>query len=75
MDVFEAIQTTRAMRRLDSSRPVSDADLRKVLEAATMAPSGGNSQPVRWIVVVDPQVRRQLGSIYRRCWPATRIRR
>lgn len=67
MDVFEAIQTTRAMRRLDSSRPVSDADLRKVLEAATMAPSGGNSQPVRWIVVVDPQVRRQLGSIYRRC--------
>ena len=64
LDVFEAIWTTRAMRRLDNSRAVSDEDLKLILEAASMAPSGGNSQPVRWVVVRDPELRRQLGQIY-----------
>ena len=67
MDLFEAIRTTRAMRRLDPSRPVSDADLHKMVEAATKAASGGNSQPVRWIVITDPEVKSQLGDVYRRC--------
>lgn len=67
MDLFEAIHTTRAMRRLDPNRSVSDADIRIVLEAATKAPSGKNSQPVRWIVVTDKEVKRQLGEVYRRC--------
>jgi nitroreductase len=67
LDLFEAIRTTRAMRRLDPSRTVSDADIRRVLEAATKAPSGGNRQPVRWIVVTDPELRSQLGEVYRRC--------
>jgi nitroreductase len=68
MDVFEAIATTRAMRRLDATRPVSDADVLKVVEAATKAPTGGNSQPVRWMVVRDPDKRRRLGEIYQACW-------
>lgn len=68
MDVFEAIRTTRAMRRLDPDRPVSDEDLWTILEAASKAPSAGNSQPVRWVVARDPEVRRRLGEIYRACW-------
>ena len=68
MDVFEAIATTRAMRRLDATREVSDADVLTVIEAATKAPTGGNSQPVRWMVVRDPDKRRRLGEIYRACW-------
>jgi nitroreductase len=67
MDVFEAINTTRAMRRLDPSRRVTDADLHTIVQAATKAPSGKNSQPTRWIVVTDQEVRRQLGDVYRRC--------
>jgi nitroreductase len=66
MDVFETIRTTRAMRRLDPSRDVSDADLERMLEAATKAANGGNRQAVRWIVVRDPELRRRLGDIYRR---------
>jgi nitroreductase len=65
MDVFEAIWTTRAMRRLDAGRPVPEADLELILEAAGKAPSGGNSQPVRWVVVRDPGLKRRLGEIYR----------
>src|SRR5690348_3460409 len=55
------------MRRLDPSRSVSDEDIRQVLEAATKAASGKNSQPARWIVVTDEELRRQLGEVYKRC--------
>jgi nitroreductase len=72
MDVFEALSTTRAMRRLDPSRDVSAADLLKIVEAATKAPSGSNSQPVRWLVVRDAEKRRLLGDIYRACWAPVR---
>ena len=68
MDLFEAMRTTRAMRRLDPERPVSRDDIWTIVEMATKAATGGNSQPVRWIVVEDAEKRRQLGEIYRRCW-------
>jgi nitroreductase len=68
MDLFEAMRTTRAMRRLDNDRPVSDADIWTIVEMATKAATGGNAQPVRWIVVTDADKRRQLGEIYGECW-------
>lgn len=68
MDLFEAIRTTRAMRRLDHDRPVAEADIRTIIEAATKAATGGNSQPVRWMVVTDADKRSHLGDIYRECW-------
>ena len=66
MELLEAIRTTRAMRRLDPSRDVSDGDLETVLFAATKAPSAKNEQPVRWVVVKDAGQRRRLGEIYER---------
>lgn len=68
MDLFEAMRTTRAMRRLDNDRPVSDEDLWTILEMAAKAATGGNAQPVRWIVVRDAEKKRQLGEIYKECW-------
>ena len=41
--LFEIIHTTRAMRRLKPD-PVSDELIRKILEAAVSAVSGGNTQ-------------------------------
>jgi nitroreductase len=67
VDVFEAIRTTRAMRRLDPNRDVSDADLRTIVEAATKGATGGNRQHVRWLVVRDREKRRQLGELYADC--------
>ncbi len=72
MDVFEAIATTRAMRRLDPDRDVTDADVLTIVEAATKAATGGNSQPVRWMVVRDAGKRRQLGDVYRKSWAPVR---
>ena len=68
MDIFEAIKTTRAMRRLHPDQPVSDSDVMTIVEAATKAPSGGNRQAVRWLVVRDDDKRRRLGEIYAACW-------
>ncbi len=68
MDVFEAMRTTRAMRRLDADKAVSDDDLWTMLEAATKAASGGNGQPMRWIVVKDAEKRAKLGEIYKKSW-------
>jgi nitroreductase len=73
MELFETIRTTRAMRRLDSERPVSHRDLLAVVEAATKAPSAGNLQPTRWLIVTDENKRRRLGDIYRACWKRARV--
>ncbi len=66
MELFDAIRTTRAMRRLDPSRDVRDADIATMIEAAAAGPSGGHRQPLQWIVVRDREIRRTLGAIYRR---------
>jgi nitroreductase len=73
MELFETIRTTRAMRRLDPERPVADGDLLAMVEAATKAPSGGNFQPTRWLIVTDEDKRRRLGDIYRACWRRARV--
>lgn len=60
--MHEAIFTTRAMRRL-SSDPVSEEDLRYVVEAATMAPNGENQQRWSFLIVTEPSLRSRLGEI------------
>src|ERR1700728_795586 len=72
MELFEAIRTTRAMRRLDPDRPVRDEDLWTILEAATKAPSGSNRQTARWLVVTDRDRRAKIGEIYGQAWSSVR---
>jgi nitroreductase len=62
-DVFEVIGTQRAMRRLKPD-PVPEELIKKVIWAATRAPSGGNTQPWRFLVVTDGEKRRELQRIY-----------
>ncbi len=62
--LLEAIRTTRAIRRLKPD-PVPDALIRKVCEAGTFAPSGGNRQPWKFIAVTDPGRRRWVADRYR----------
>jgi nitroreductase len=54
----------RAIRKIDPERPVDDALIEQMLTVATFAPSGGNRQPFRFIVVHDPGVRAKLAEIY-----------
>lgn len=65
-DVFllEGIRTTRAIRRLRPD-PVPPELIRKVCEAGTFAPSGGNRQPWTFVAVSDPARRRWIADRYR----------
>jgi nitroreductase len=59
--------TTRAVRkRLDLTRPVERSVVLDCLRVATQAPTGGNTQRWRWIVVDDASVRTGLADLYRR---------
>ncbi|MFH1707563.1 MAG: nitroreductase family protein [Planctomycetota bacterium] len=59
MEVHEAIQKRYSVRSyLD--RPVEEAKLLAVLEAARLAPSASNRQEWRFVVVRDPEVRSAL---------------
>jgi nitroreductase len=71
MPLGEAIFSLRAIRRLKPD-PILDADLRDILEAAIRAPNGGNTQPWHFVVVKDPTVRAELGSLYHEAWWAKR---
>src|ERR1700760_975807 len=69
-DLFEIIRTTRSMRRLKPD-PVPPALIRQVLEAGTAAPSGGNMQTWRFLVVRDPAIKAAVAQWYRRAWHET----
>jgi nitroreductase len=52
MDVLEAITARRSIRKY-RAEPITETDLGKILEAARLAPSAGNKQPWRFVVVQD----------------------
>jgi len=64
-DLFEAINTARALRRFKPD-PVPDEVLSKILEAGIRAPSGSSEQTWLFVVVKDPEQRRKLGEVYRK---------
>ncbi len=71
MPLGEAISTQRSIRRLRPD-PIPIEDIRTIIEAASKAPSGGNAQPARYLVLTDPGVIRRFGALYREAWWAKR---
>ena len=59
MDVMEAIRKRKSIRAYKNT-PVDDKTLGAVLEAARLAPSWGNTQTWRFIVVKDEGIRNKL---------------
>ena len=55
MDFNEILQRRRTIRRF-AQTPVADNDLRALLEAARLASSAANRQPLRYIVVRTPEL-------------------
>ncbi len=71
MDVFEAMHSQRAIRRLKTD-PVPDELIWKVLDAAIRAPSGSNQQPWNFIVIRNPDTRKRIGELYLEVWSSFR---
>lgn len=67
IDLYEAMSTLRAVRKLKPD-PIPSEVLERVLQAACWAPTGGNQQPWKVIVVTDPARKAGLQEIYRPEW-------
>src|ERR1700683_2274099 len=65
--LYEAMRTLRAVRRLRPD-PIPDDVLRRVLEAATWAPTGGNRQPWPVILVKERARKEGLAELYGEQW-------
>src|SRR6185437_13775806 len=63
MDLHEALYTTRAMRRVKKDPVPLDVQAR-ILDAAIHAPSGGNQQNWRFLLLDDPDKRAALAPLY-----------
>ncbi len=71
MPLGEAIFSQRSIRRFRPD-PIPLEDLQLIFEAAIRAPSGGNRQPARFLILNDPAIIREFGPLYREAWWATR---
>jgi nitroreductase len=67
MDFSTVVRTTAAIREF-TDEPVPDEVLHRILDDARFAPSGGNRQGWRVIVVRDPGTRRRLRELYQVSW-------
>ncbi|GAC68193.1 nitroreductase family protein [Gordonia soli] len=69
LDPDQLLTTTRSVRkRLDLERPVPLSVVREALEVALQAPSGSNSQGWHWIVITDPELKKQVAAHYARSY-------
>ncbi len=71
MPIGEAMFSQRSIRRFRPD-PIPMDDLRLIIEAAVKAPSGGNRQPARFVVLTDRSLVRDFGALYREAWWAKR---
>jgi nitroreductase len=63
MDLYEALYTTRAMRRVKAD-PVPIEVQARILDAAVRAPSGGDKQAWRFLLLDDPAKKAALAPLY-----------
>jgi len=64
MELLDALYSTRAMRRVRPDPIPLDTQAR-ILDAAIRAPSGGNVQAWRFVLVDSPELKAELGPLYR----------
>lgn len=66
-ELYEAMSTLRAVRRLKPD-PIADDVLERVLQAAAWAPTGGNVQPFRIMVVKSAEKKTEIEKLYDEEW-------
>jgi nitroreductase len=67
MGLYEAMSTTRAVRRLRPD-PIPDTVLRRLVEAASWGPTGANRQGWRVVLVREPERKRGIAELYQAVW-------
>jgi nitroreductase len=62
VEAFEALLGRRSIRRF-AGREVSEPELKRILEAGMAAPSAGNQQPWRFVVLSEPRVKADIAAL------------
>lgn len=60
MDVLDAIRARRSVKEYDPNHELSDEEVQQLLDAAMQAPTSFNIQHWRFVVVRDPELRKQI---------------
>ncbi len=68
MEFLEVIAKRRSVRHFNTKVEVTDADVTALLEAGTAAPTAGNIQPWRFVVVRSPEARERLAQAMGQRW-------
>lgn len=71
MQTLEAIKQRKSYRSTFRATPIPREDLKEIMEAGFLAPSGCNLQTTRFIAVDEPEMVKQLAEIYGFEWAAT----
>jgi nitroreductase len=72
-DLYEVMRRAPSTRNF-TAEPVAREVLERVLDNARYAPSGGNRQGWRVIVITDPDTRRRLRELYEEPWDAYMVK-
>jgi nitroreductase len=67
MELYEVMRSTPATRMF-TDEPVDDEVLYRILDHARFAPSGGNRQGWRVVIIKDPEIRRRIRDLYALAW-------
>ncbi len=63
METFEAIYARRAVKHFDPDHRLTDAEVDKLMQAAIQSPTSFNIQHWRFVIVSDPELRRQIRAV------------
>lgn len=67
LGLLEAIYNQRAIRYF-KDQEIPDEIISKLIEIASKAPSGGNSQPWRFLVIRNQEIKNEIANLYLKSW-------
>ena len=71
MEFRELLKARTSVRHFQSGKPVTEEQIRTILEAGVLAPSAGNIQPWRFTVVRSDEARARLNGALHQRWCAS----
>lgn len=63
MDTLTAIEERRSIKHYDPEHKMSDEEIARLMELAKLAPSSFNMQNYRFVLVKDPELRKQIREV------------
>jgi len=63
MDTIEAIETRRAVKQYDPTHRMPEEEIQKLMSLAMLSPSAFNIQNWRFVLVRDPELRKQVREV------------